>query len=268
MFEEWLAEEPDDPIARHMLAACSGRDVPARASDAFVEATFDSFAGSFDAKLAKLLYRAPALVAEMLARSGVEASNDLDVLDAGCGTGLCGPLLAPYARRLVGVDLSERMLAQARARDVYDELVKGELTEYLRGVRRHVRRDRVGGHARLLRAARGGRAAAERALRPGGRVVFTVEEQADAGYSLSVTAATAMRVTTSSARSLTAGLQAEIEAAELRLEAGDPVQGLVVRGTQTARLKPPTDDLPASARSFEGQRLGGTRWERSTCMSS
>ena len=70
------AEEPDDPIARHMLAACSGRDVPPRASDAFVETTFDSFAASFDAKLAKLPYRAPALVAEMLAelgRRGVEA---------------------------------------------------------------------------------------------------------------------------------------------------------------------------------------------------
>ena len=33
-----------------------------------------------------------------------------------------------------------------------------------------------------------------------------------------------------------AGLHAEIVAAELRLEAGDPVPGLVVRGTQTARL--------------------------------
>ena len=115
-----------------MLAACSGRDVPARASDAFIEKTFDSFAASFDAKLAKLSYRAPALVAEMLADSDVEASKSLDVLDAGCGTGLCGPLIAPYARRLVGVDLSARMLAQARARNVYDELVKRELTAYLR----------------------------------------------------------------------------------------------------------------------------------------
>jgi hypothetical protein len=38
-----------------MIAACSGRDVPARASDAFIERTFDSFAGSFEAKLAKNL---------------------------------------------------------------------------------------------------------------------------------------------------------------------------------------------------------------------
>ena len=34
----------------HMLAACSGRDVPPRASDAFVEKTFDSFAASFDSQ--------------------------------------------------------------------------------------------------------------------------------------------------------------------------------------------------------------------------
>ena len=59
IFDEWLEEEPDHPIALHMRAACSGRDVPDRASDGFVETTFDSFAGSFDAKLAKLSYRAP-----------------------------------------------------------------------------------------------------------------------------------------------------------------------------------------------------------------
>src|SRR4051794_19501937 len=131
LFDAWLKEEPDSAVARHMLAACSGRDVPPRASDAFVESTFDSFAASFDGKLAALSYRAPALVEAMLG-GGAEPSRDLDVLDAGCGTGLCGPLVAPYARRLVGVDLSAGMLAEARHREVYDELVRGELTAYLR----------------------------------------------------------------------------------------------------------------------------------------
>src|SRR5207247_1264065 len=127
IFQEWLEEDPDDPVARHMLAACSGRDVPLRASDAFIEKTFDSFASSFDSKLAKLSYRAPTLVTEMLKRSHAASSKGLDVLDAGCGTGLCGALLAPYVRRLVGVDLSEGMLAEARQRGVYDDVVKGEL---------------------------------------------------------------------------------------------------------------------------------------------
>ena len=53
----------------------------------------------------------------------------LEVLDAGCGTGLAAPLLGPYARRLVGVDLSGAMLEQARALPQYDELVE-ELTKF------------------------------------------------------------------------------------------------------------------------------------------
>ena len=203
VFEEWLEEEPDNPIARHMLAACSGRDVPPRASDAFVEKTFDSFAASFDSKLAKLSYRAPALVAEMLAESDVEATKSLDVLDAGCGTGLCGPLIAPYARRLVGVDLSAPMIAQAQARNVYDELVKRELTAYLRDSTGAfdviVSADTLVYFGQLEDVA----AASANALRPGGRLVFTVEELVGAGSAMRGTPSarpdvTAIRVSTSS----------------------------------------------------------------------
>jgi predicted TPR repeat methyltransferase len=239
VFEEWLGEEPDHPVARHMLAACSGRDVPPRASDAFVEQTFDSFAASFDAKLAKLHYRAPALVAEMLGASGIEASKSLDVLDAGCGTGLCGPLVAPYARRLVGVDLSARMLAQARARNVYDELVKGELTACLRDAAAAfdviVSADTLVYFGPLENVV----AASANALRPGGLLIFTVEESIDAGspagYSISPTGR--YRHTREYLERVLADAQlwSEILPAELRLEAGDPVPGLVVRGTKPSQ---------------------------------
>jgi predicted TPR repeat methyltransferase len=90
-------------------------------------------AGSFESKLAKLEYRAPALVGAMLDDAGIEASQDLDVLDMGCGTGLCGPLIRKYARRLVGIDLSGGMLNHAKEKQLYDELMQIELTEYLRG---------------------------------------------------------------------------------------------------------------------------------------
>ena len=241
IFDEWLREEPDDPIARHMLAACSGRDVPERASDAFIEATFDSFAASFDAKLASLAYRAPALAAEMLARAGVDASRSLNVVDAGCGTGLCGPLLAPYARHLVGVDLSEEMLARARERNVYDELARQELTAYLQDFSGTfdviVSADTLVYFGPLEAVA----AAAENALRPGGVLVFTVEE-------LSGTASNAGYILSSNGRYrhspdylehvlAAAGLQSEILPAELRLEAGEPVAGLVVSAT-AAQARP------------------------------
>jgi predicted TPR repeat methyltransferase len=236
IFEEWLEDDPADPVARHMLAACSGRHVPPRASDAFIEKTFDSFAASFDSKLAKLSYRAPALIAEMLKRSGADASKSLEVLDAGCGTGLCGPLLAPYARRLVGVDLSERMLVQARERNVYDELVKGELTGYLAGCNEAfdviVSADTLVYFGPLDRVV----AASERALRPGGRLIFTAEElpgaQSDAGYSLGTSGR--YRHAPEYVQSVLAetALRPEIVSAELRLEAGEPVAGLVAQGTK------------------------------------
>ena len=132
ILEQWLEQEPENPIARHMLAACTGRDVPERASNGFIETTFDGFAASFEAKLARLSYRAPALVAAMVRDCGLEPLHRLDVLDAGCGTGLCGALIAPFAGRLVGVDLSEGMLAHAKDKSVYHALVKAELGEYLR----------------------------------------------------------------------------------------------------------------------------------------
>ena len=236
VFDEWLREEPDDPIARHMLAACSGRDVPARASDAYIEKTFDSFAASFDAKLASLDYRAPALVAEMLAQADIDASGGLDVLDAGCGTGLCGPLVAPYARRLVGVDLSEAMLARARERNVYDELITGELTAYLL--------DSPGSFDVIVSAdtlcyfgpLEGVATAAASALRPGGGVVFTVEELAgEAEYAISPTGRYRHARGYVERMLADAGLQSEVVPAELRLESGEPVAGLVVRASLAER---------------------------------
>jgi predicted TPR repeat methyltransferase len=242
VFEEWLVEEPDHPVARHMLAACSGRDVPPRASDAFVEQTFDSFAASFDAKLAKLQYRAPALIAEMLRGSDVEESKRLDVLDAGCGTGLCGPLIAPYARRLVGVDLSARMLARARARDVYDELVKGELTAFLGDAASAfdviVSADTLVYFGPLEEVV----AAAANALRPAGLLIFTVEDAigagTDAGYSIGLSGRYRHARGYLERVLAHAGLRPEIAPAELRLEAGDPVPGFVVRGVKRSLREP------------------------------
>jgi predicted TPR repeat methyltransferase len=232
VFERWLAEEPDNPVPRHMLAACSGRDVPPRASDAYVESVFDTFAASFDSRLARLAYRAPVLVTEMVARAGVEPSKSLDVLDAGCGTGLCGPLLAPYARRLTGVDLSGNMLAQARERNIYDELIKGELTAYLR---------RSPGAFDLIVSADTlvyfgllddvVQVAAE-ALRPGGSLVFTVEALDDsdaAEYRIKPHGryGHARRYVERVLRAH--GFEPAIERAELRMEGGVPVNGLVAR---------------------------------------
>jgi predicted TPR repeat methyltransferase len=231
IFEQWLAEEPGHPVAQHMLAACSGQAVPERASDAYVERIFDDFAASFDKKLGQLGYQAPEIVAALVADAGRVPARALDVLDAGCGTGLCGPLLAPYARRLVGVDLSAGMIARAAERQVYDELHKAELVAFLRA--RPAAFDVIASADTLVYF--GGLedviGAAAAALHPGGLLVFTLECLAgggadyalrphgryehDRGYVARVLAA--------------AGMRADMVEAELRMEAGAPVTGLAVR---------------------------------------
>lgn len=243
VIREWLDEDPADPIAIHLLAACTGHDVPTRASDLFVERTFDSFAASFESKLQRLSYRAPSLVAAMLASMGVSAERSLDVLDAGCGTGLCGTLIAPYARTLTGIDLSAAMLAQAAEKHVYDELSKAELTGYLEA---HpgsfdviVSADTLvyfGDLRRVLDAM-------SKALRPGGAIAFTLEHAvtppgAD-GYRLE------MHGRYSHDRAYTeevvrgVGLNIAIAEAQLRMEAGVPVAGLVVGATKPIRRDTP-----------------------------
>lgn len=178
VFRQWCEADPAHPIARHMYAACSGEQVPDRAADDYIEQTFDHFAESFETQLQeRLAYKAPQLVAEALRRSlKASASPTLRILDAGCGTGLCGPLLRPLAHTLIGVDLSAGMLAKAQAKDCYAELQKAELGAFMAGCTQPfdaiVSADTLvyfGPLDTVLNAA-------HQALKPGGRLVFTVEQ--------------------------------------------------------------------------------------------
>lgn len=185
VLREWLAVDPNNPHARHMLAAQTGAHTPERASDGYVRLLFDEFAGCFDFVLTeKLEYRAPSLVSEAVRALCAGREGALDIADLGCGTGLCGPLLKPLAKSLVGVDLSRKMLDKARGRGVYDLLVEGELTAFLEQTPEAydllVSADTLVYFGDLRVFAQ----AARRALRPGGALAFTVEmaseEQAEA----------------------------------------------------------------------------------------
>jgi predicted TPR repeat methyltransferase len=180
VFRHWQAVEPGNPIPAHMFAACSGNDIPERASDDYVRKTFDSFAASFDdVLLHRLDYEAPQQLLKVLAPSLEDSGRLYDILDAGCGTGLCGPLLKPYARSLTGVDLSPGMLVKARARKYYDQLHEAEITRFLAA--RIATFDVIASADTLCyfgdlrpfaRVARG-------ALRAGGWIAFTVERGDD-----------------------------------------------------------------------------------------
>jgi predicted TPR repeat methyltransferase len=154
------------------------------------------------------------------------------ILDAGCGTGLCGPKLRPYACRLSGVDLSPGMLEKARARDCYDELVCAELTAFLHNPPGTY--DVIacvdtlcyfGDLGAVLQHAAG-------ALRRDGRLIFTVESSDDddaADFQLEYSGRYSHREDYLHRALEAAGFAVDsMQPAHLRLEGGHPVQGRVV----------------------------------------
>ena len=185
-YRRCLALDPNQVRARHLLMACTGVDTPARASDDYVRSEFDAFATDFDAKLARLEYRGPTIVSDAVGELFPNPGLRLSVLDAGCGTGLCGPLMRPRASLLAGVDLSPGMVEQARTRGVYDSLEVEELTTYLR---RHAQTSDLIVSADTLvyfGDLQDVLVAAAKTLRPEGAMVFTLEcaepQEAPRGY--------------------------------------------------------------------------------------
>jgi predicted TPR repeat methyltransferase len=232
-FEEWLRLDPGNELARYMRAALLGEGAsPRRAPDAYICRTFDAMAHVFDNHLVENLeYRAPDVLGAALSAALPPPSLDMEILDAGCGTGLCAPFLKPYAKRLTGVDLSDGMISVARARKAYDDLITVELTEFLNS--RNEAYDIIASADTLcyfgpLEPVFG---AAARALKPLGILAFTLEDAGDdaVGWRLDQTARyvhshtyveTALKETGFAIHSLSSAV--------LRKEHGQPVTGHVV----------------------------------------
>lgn len=179
VYRQWLAQEPDNPVARHMAAATAGIDVPERADRDYVTDLYNRYASTFDDNLRELGYRAPEVIVAALAGQLGGRAGAVDVLDAGCGTGLCGPLLRPLAKSLVGVDLSEKMLERARVRGGYDELVASELCAFMQSRPRQFDAVIAADTFEYFGSLRDVNAAARDSLRPGGMFLFTVEALPD-----------------------------------------------------------------------------------------
>lgn len=144
---------------------------------------FERFAPTYDTTLEKLGNRGPQTIAQMLAALNLPQQRQLAILDAGCGTGLCGPFLRPYAKRLVGVDLSPAMLAKARTRKVFHALERcdlGSIGTYPKGPFDLLISADVLVYFGDLAQVFANFAAV---LRPGGWLLFTVEA-AEAGWHL------------------------------------------------------------------------------------
>lgn len=218
--------------ARLKLAA-HGASPDLSPASAYVEALFDDYAPRFEQSLVqKLGYRMPdaladAITAAMARQRIVRFGRGIDL---GCGTGLMGERLRDLTDRLEGVDLSGRMLAEARRKGIYDHLEKAELVDCL---------SRDAGGADLIVAADvlnyvgalgPALTAAGRALAPGGLLAFSLETHAGEA---AVRVGTSMRFQHAAEPVLALlrdmGLEVLSAVAEvIRVDRGHPVDGMAV----------------------------------------
>lgn len=227
----WLQEEPHHPIARHMHAAYAGLPSDTVPRD-YIERRFDDYADHFDSNLvAHLDYRGPQVLGEILpcVLQGAPATT---VLDAGCGTGLCAPVLAPHALALEGVDLSANMLRHAARHRQYSTLRQADVVEWMAA--HPARYGLIAACDVLIYCGQLASffTAAHLALQDGGHLVFTVElagEECDTPYHLHPSGRFRHQRRYVEQGLHAAGLEALLVREEsLRVELQQPVPGLVV----------------------------------------
>lgn len=131
-FREALRVRPDNEAIRHIVSILSQDKQLSSSPNEYIQSLFDSYADHYDAHLIQALhYQVPDLIREIVVAGQDHSGVKWNVLDLGCGTGLCGQLFRPLASSLTGVDLSEKMLEQARKKHCYDQLIHADILSFL-----------------------------------------------------------------------------------------------------------------------------------------
>lgn len=128
--KKWLKKYPDNPIAHHMGNAILGNQKISNSNSDYIKNIFDIFSSDFDSILKNLDYLAPEYIAEYCASIPLKKAK---ILDAGCGTGLCGKFLKKHSCRggLEGVDISGQMLEIANKKCFYNHLIEDDMIDFL-----------------------------------------------------------------------------------------------------------------------------------------
>jgi predicted TPR repeat methyltransferase len=244
-FRGALEADPDD---RHgaalQLARLGAADPGAAMTPAYVRSLFDGYAANFDRALVEGLdYRGPQMLREALRAATAMRGRPFRfarALDLGCGTGLVAEALRTQCDAIVGVDLSPAMAAAARRKNVYADVVVGDLIDFLATQPERSCDLIVAGDALVYLADLAPVCcAAARALAPGGLFAFTVETHAGTGVILGEKLRYAHGADHVRAALAEAGLvPLTFERASTRTENDAPVPGLLVVAAQ--QIRPPS----------------------------
>jgi predicted TPR repeat methyltransferase len=130
-YQRTLDLAPSNATARHMLAALTGKTTK-RAPVEYIEKLFDRYSATFDQHVVEILnYKVPVFLGKIFSQLLKKKYPFKNAIDLGCGTGIAGSALRPVCDRLCGLDLSTKMIGEARKKEIYDKLVVDEMTHFL-----------------------------------------------------------------------------------------------------------------------------------------
>jgi predicted TPR repeat methyltransferase len=166
----------DNSEVKLRLARLNAGEIPKRYPAAVMLSTYEKKAQNWDADIQKtgVEFLGPRHVREMLEELKLPQWQQLEVLDIGCGTGICGEYLRGFAKHLVGVDLSPHMLAQAQKKNYYDKLECADVVDYMQDCKRTFDLIVASGVLILFGDLLPVFQAAAHLLKPGGVFVFTL----------------------------------------------------------------------------------------------
>ena len=134
-FKRAQGADPEDPHGAALrLARLGAAEARKAMPQAYVKTLFDQYAPRFDAALAHLDYRGPALLRARLQSALNEQGRSIHfqrIIDLGCGTGLAAAAFRQAADEIIGIDLSPAMISEARRKGLYDRLASGDMLAFL-----------------------------------------------------------------------------------------------------------------------------------------
>jgi len=130
-YQKARAADPEDRHGALLNLMRLGAVAPSSMPPVYVQTLFDHYAPEFDRSLVEgLNYSAPQVLLSAL-DAAKPGGRFAAVLDLGCGTGLAGAVFRDRTDKLVGVDLSPRMVEQARRKEIYDRLEVADIVTFL-----------------------------------------------------------------------------------------------------------------------------------------
>ncbi len=120
----WLKTYPNNIYAEQINHALKGEKIAN--NNLYTESLFNAFADNYELVMQNLGYSAPLALAKF---AGTMSGC---IADLGCGSGLAGQAVKSVQNKIIGVDISAKMLALAAEKNIYCELVKSDIIEFLK----------------------------------------------------------------------------------------------------------------------------------------